>query len=139
MLVRAWPRMRLTWTTSRWMSMIRWLAQVVKAHPPAVDIESGIDGGAAEHPLGDIVMEERRTLGGRKHVVGAACESGVALVVAEDCGELSEQRDLADGGARLRRDPVRRHAAATTRELMADTDHASDEVHVLPRERGHLR
>src|SRR6266403_1045677 len=28
MLVRAWPRMRLTWTTSRRMSMIRWLAKV---------------------------------------------------------------------------------------------------------------
>ncbi len=60
------------------------VAEIVEAHPPAVDIESGIDGGAAEHPLGDIVVEERRTVGGRKEVVGAACESGVALVLAED-------------------------------------------------------
>ena len=64
MLVRAWPRIRLTWTTSRRMSMIRWLAkvwrQVVEAHPPPVAIETGVDGGAAHDAPRDVAVEERR-------------------------------------------------------------------------------
>jgi hypothetical protein len=34
------------------------MAQVVKAHPAPVLVEAGAGGGAAEHALGDVVMEK---------------------------------------------------------------------------------
>jgi hypothetical protein len=76
---------------------------------------------------------------GREHVVRAFCESGAALVVAEDHGELGEERDLADRRACLRRYAARRDAIAAARELMSNADHSGREVDVLPAEREQFR
>ncbi len=114
------------------------VAQIVEAHPPAITIESRVDSGATQHALGHVVMEKRRAVCRREHVVGTAREAAAALVLAEHRRELREERDLPDGGARLRRDPMRRHAAAAARELMANMHNAGDEVDVLPAQSEHL-
>jgi len=59
-------------------------------------------------------------------------------VVTENRGELGEKRDLTDGGARLRRDPVRRYASAAARELMTHVKDAGGEIDVVPAEPEHL-
>jgi hypothetical protein len=59
-------------------------------------------------------------------------------VLAQDCGELGEERDLSNRRARLRRDPVRRHAAAAARKLVMHVNHAGGEVDVLPAQPEHL-
>jgi hypothetical protein len=64
------------------------VAQVVEAHAPSLDIESGVDGGASEHPLGDVVVQERRAVRGREHVVRFGSEAGVSFVLLENRGEL---------------------------------------------------
>jgi hypothetical protein len=115
------------------------VAEIVEAHPSARPVEPGVGGGAAEHPLGDVVVQKRRAVAGREHVIGTARETGPASVLAEDGGELGEEGDLADGGARLRWDAVRRDAAAAARELVADVDDAGGEVDVVPGEAEHLR
>lgn len=51
------------------------VAQVVEAHAPSLDIEPGVDGGASEHPLGDVVVQERRAVRGREHVVRFGSEA----------------------------------------------------------------
>jgi hypothetical protein len=114
------------------------VAQIVETQPPAVAIETRVDGRPAQYPLRDVVVQERRAMGGCEHVVAATVEAGAAFVLTENGGELGEERDLPPGGARLRRDPVRRHAAAATCELMADVDDAGGEVDVVPAEAEHL-
>ena len=85
------------------------------------------------------MVEERCATRGREDVIGAAGEAGAAFVLAEHRGELGEERDLADGGARLRWDTVRRHAAAAARELVTNVDDAGGEVDVDPAQRRALR
>jgi hypothetical protein len=114
------------------------MTQIVEAHPSAWPIEPCAGGGAAQHTLGDVVVEKRRAVAGREHVVGAAREAGAAFVLAENRGELGKERDLADRRARLRGDSVRRDAAAGARELMANVHDAGGEVDVIPAEREHL-
>jgi hypothetical protein len=106
------------------------VAQVVEADAPARPIESRAGGGAAQHSLGDVVVEKRRAVAGREHVIGTAGEAGAAFVLAEDRGELGEERDLPDGRARLRRDAVRRDTAAAARELVMNVDDGGGEVDV---------
>jgi hypothetical protein len=53
-------------------------------------------------------------------------------VLAQNRGELGEERDLADGRARLRWDPVRRDTAAAARQLVTNVDDAGGEVDVVP-------
>ena len=60
-------------------------------------------------------------------------------MLAQNRGELGEERDLADGGARLGCDAVRRRAAAAPGELMADVDDAGGEVDVVPAEAEYFR
>ncbi len=57
---------------------------------------------------------------------------------AEDRGELGEERNLADGGARLGWDAVRRYAAAAARELVTHVDEADGEVDVVPGQPEHF-
>jgi hypothetical protein len=114
------------------------MTQIVEAHPSAWPIEPCAGGGAAKHTLGHVVVEKRGAVAGREHVVGAAREAGTAFVVPENRGELGEERDLPDGGARLRRDAVRRDAAAAACELVMNVDDAGGEVDVTPAEREHL-
>jgi hypothetical protein len=53
-------------------------------------------------------------------------------VLPENRGELGEEGDLADRGARLRRDAVWRHSVTATREVVAHVDDAGGEVDVVP-------
>jgi hypothetical protein len=48
------------------------VAQIVETQPPAVAIETRVDGRPAQYPLRDVVVQERRAMGGCEHVV-AAC------------------------------------------------------------------
>jgi hypothetical protein len=114
------------------------VAEVVEAHPPPVDIEARVDGRSTEYSLGDVVVEKRRAVCCREHVIGTTREAGVALVLTENRGQLGEKQDLPYGGARLRRDPVRRDAAAAARKLMTNAYNAGDEVDVLPTQPEHL-
>jgi hypothetical protein len=121
--------------------MIRWLAKVWRRswkRTRRPGLSSPAPAAAVEHPLGDVVVQKRRAVAGREHVIGSARETGPAFVLAEDGGELGEERDLADGGARLRWDAVRRDAATAARELVADVDDAGGEVDVVPGEAEHL-
>jgi hypothetical protein len=104
------------------------VAEVVEAHPPPGLVKARVDGGAAKHRLGDVVVEKRRVVCCRLHVIAIVREAGTALVLTEHRGELGEKRDLAGGGARLGRDAVRRQAAAATRELMPNVHDAGGEV-----------
>jgi hypothetical protein len=52
------------------------MTQIVEAHPPAGPIEPRTGGGAAQHTLGHVVVQKRRAVAGREHVVGAAREAG---------------------------------------------------------------
>ncbi len=88
------------------------MTRIVEAHPSVWPIEPCAGGGAAKHTLGHVVVQKRRAVTGREHVVGAAREAGAAFVLAENRGELGKERDLADRRARLRGDSVRRDAAA---------------------------
>jgi hypothetical protein len=115
------------------------VTQVVEAHPPAGPIEPRVHGRSAKYALGDVVVEKRGAVACREHVVGTARETAAALVVAEDRSELGEEGDLADGGARLRRDPMRRDAAAAACELVANVHDTGGEVDVLPAQPEHLR
>jgi hypothetical protein len=114
------------------------VTEIVEAHPPIRPIECRTGGGAAKHTFGDVVVEERGAAAGREHVVGTAREARATFVVTENRGELGQERDLPDGGPRLRWDPVRWHAAAAARELVADVDDAGGEVDVVPAEPEHL-
>jgi hypothetical protein len=114
------------------------MAHIVEAHPTAWPVEACAGGGAAKHTLGDLVVEKRRAVCCREHVIGTAREAGTAFVLTEHRGELGERRDLAGGGARLGRDPVRGHAAAATPELMPNVNDAGGEVDVVPAEPEHL-
>jgi len=114
------------------------VAQVVEADPPAIGIEPRVDSRSTEHTLGDVVVEKWRAVCRREHVIGTAREAGAAFVLTENGGKLGEKRDLPDGGARLRRDTVRRHAAAAARELMANANDGSRKVDVVPAEREHF-
>jgi hypothetical protein len=114
------------------------MTQIVEAHPSVWAIEPCAGGGAAKHTLGHVVVQKRRAVAGREHVVGAAREAGAAFVLAENRGELGKERDLADRRARLRGDSVRRDAAAAAREQMANVHDAGGEVHVVPAEAEHL-
>src|ERR1700720_3155008 len=106
MLGRACPSIPLTWATSRRTSMIRWLAKVWrrswKSDPPPTLVEARAEGRAPEHPLGDVVVQERRPPAGREHVVGAGAETRALLVAPQDRAKLREQRELAHRGAGLR-------------------------------------
>ena len=59
-------------------------------------------------------------------------------MLTENGGELGEERDLPDRGARLGWDPARRDAAAAARELVANVDDAGGEVDVVPAQPEHL-
>jgi hypothetical protein len=50
------------------------VAQVVEPHSPAVVVEPGVDGCSAQHPLRDVVVQERRSACGCEHVVGVGGE-----------------------------------------------------------------
>ena len=76
---------------------------------------------------------------GREHVCGRLSDPCLAFVVAQDRSELGDERDLTDGGAGLRRDPLRGDAAAAAVELVADVDDAGGEVDFAPAEREELR
>ena len=115
------------------------MAQIVKAHSAPVLVETGVGGGAAEHAFGDVVMQKRRAVRTREHVIGTAREVRTAFVLTENGGELGEKRNLANGSARLRRDPVRRHPAAAPRKLMTNVNDAGNEVDVLPAQPEHFR
>ena len=56
----------------------------------------------------------------------------------QDGSKLREEREIAHGGAGLRRHPARRPAAPAARELVADVDHPSGEVDVIPAQAEHL-
>jgi hypothetical protein len=114
------------------------MAEIVEADAPAGPVESSAGGGAAKHTLGDVVVEKRRAVAGREHIVGAAREAGTAFVVPENRGELGKERDLADGGAGLRWDTARWGAAAAAPELVANVDDAGGEVDVVPAQPEHL-
>ncbi len=114
------------------------MAQIVEAHPPVWPIESRTCGGAAQHAFGDVVVQKRGAAAGREHVIGAACEAGASFVLAENRCELGEERYLTDGGACLGWDAVRRHAAAATRELVANVNDGGGEVDVVPAQPEHL-
>jgi len=114
------------------------MTQIVEAQPPARPIESRAGGGAAKDTFGHVVVQ-KRAVAGREHVIGTAREAGAASVLTQNHGELGEERDLSDRGARLWRDPVRRHAATATRELVANVNHASGEIDVVPAQPEHLR
>jgi hypothetical protein len=105
--------------------MIRWLAKVWRRP-------------WKQHALGDVVVQEGGAARGCEHVIGVAGETGAAFVLAENRGELGEERDLSDGGARLWWDAVRWHAAAATCELVSDVNDAGGEVDVLPAQAQHL-
>ncbi len=45
------------------------VAEIVEAHPPIWPIEARAGRGAAEHALGDVVVQEGRAVRGREHVV----------------------------------------------------------------------
>jgi hypothetical protein len=47
------------------------VAQVVEAHPAPTAVETGVDGRSTQDPLRDVVVEKRRAIAGREHVVGA--------------------------------------------------------------------
>lgn len=108
------------------------VAQVVEAHASTVAIEPGVEGRSAQHTFGDVVVEKGRAIACREHVIGTAREAGAAFVVAEHRGELGEEGDLAYRRTCLRGDSVRWHAAAATRELVANVHDAGDEVDVGP-------
>ena len=114
------------------------VTEIVEAHPPAGPVEPRAGGGAAKHTLGHVVVQKRRAVAGREHVVGAAREAGAASVLTENGGELGEEGDLTDGGARLGWDPVWRDTTAAARKLMADVDDAGREVDVRPAQPEHL-
>jgi hypothetical protein len=114
------------------------VAQIVETQPPPVAIETRVDGRPTQYPLRHVVVQERRAMGGGEHVIEVAVEAGAAFVLTENRCELGEERDLTDGGARLRWDAVRRHTAAATRELVTDVDDAGSEVDVVPAEPEHL-
>jgi hypothetical protein len=84
------------------------------------------------------VVQKGRPSPGREHVVGAGREARSPLVCSQHGGELWEERDLALRGGRLRRHPVRSHAAAAARELMANVDHRGGEIDVMPAQREQL-
>jgi hypothetical protein len=115
------------------------MAEIVKAHPPPVDIEARVDGRSTEYSLGDVVVEKRRAVGGREHVIRFGSEACGSLVFAQNRSKLGEERNLSNRRARLRRDPVRRHPSAAARELVAHVNHAGGEVDVAPAQREHLR
>ena len=115
--------------------MIRWLAKVVETDTPPVAIEAGVGGRAAQNAPRNVVVEERRSVRGREHVVRSFCESGAALVLAQDRRELGEEGDLANGRACLRRYPARRDAFTAAGKLMSNPDHPGGEVDILPAER----
>ena len=114
------------------------MPQIVEAHPPAGTIEPRAGGGAAKHTLGHVVVQKRRAICRGEHVVGSAREAGAAFVLTENRGELGEERDLPDRGARLWWDPVRRQAATATRELMTNVNDAGREIDVVPAQPEHL-
>jgi hypothetical protein len=55
------------------------VAQIVEAHPLAVAIEACAGGGAAKHTLGHVVVEKRRAVAGRDHVVRTAVAQELEL------------------------------------------------------------
>lgn len=114
------------------------VAQVVEAHPPPVAIEPRIDSRSAKHALGNVVVEKRRSVCRREHVIATAREAAAALVLPKHRGELGEKRDLPHGRTCLRRDAVGRYAAAAARELVANADDSGVEVEVLPAQPEHL-
>jgi hypothetical protein len=115
------------------------VAQVVVAQPPTGAIEAGVDGGASQDSLRDVVVHEGAAARGCEHVVGAVREARAVFVSTENRGELGEERDLADGRSCLRWDAVRWHAAATACELVTNMDDAAGEVHVVPAQPEQLR
>jgi len=72
------------------------VAQIVEAHPPAGPVETRDCCGAAKHTLGDVVVEKRRAVCCREHVIGTAREAGAAFMLTENRGELGKKRDLTD-------------------------------------------
>ncbi len=122
--------------------MIRWLAKVwrrswKRSRRPSRRVPR-LRLRPTQDPLRDVVVQERGAARGCEHVIAAAGEPGAAFVLAQHRGELGEERDLADGGARLRWDAVRRDAAAAARELVPNVDDASVEVDVVPAQSEYL-
>src|SRR5437870_10954484 len=83
------------------MSMIRWLANVWRrswkrtrrpwrSRPEATAARR--DGSPTQHPLRDVVVQERGATRGCEHVIGPAGETGAAFVLAQN-------REVAAGGA----------------------------------------
>jgi hypothetical protein len=116
------------------------VAQVVEAkRRPHVVVQPGKLGGARQDAPADVAVAVGSATGGREHPVLASREPAALPVCAKQAGELDDERDVADRGGGLRRDPPGWAAAVGARELRAHVDHAGGEVDVVPDEAEHLR
>jgi hypothetical protein len=111
------------------------VAEVVEAkRRSAASVEAGTLDRVREGGAGDVSLPERCAQPGCEHVVVFGREAGAASFTGEDGGELRGERDVADGGARLRCHAAGGGSQVRPRELGADADEAGFKVNLGPGE-----